>query len=273
LLQVVECNIKLTITIPKGSLYYPCCWNDTLEPIKIFLNQVDEFHFVDNMNIGLPALEGEEVRSRYPYTSILNHGKFCDPREGKLLHKPQWFVEKSSMHPVEIKQETQDFANTLTDCAWAPKNPGLYQETWCNSRNGTKTEVYCHHNDGVIALSSFDKLSVFFYRGDSIGESGSGQWWLGPKLFNVVLDKLLDGGLIITDGSNPDPMFGKVEWSPLWKERNYSFARSSSVSSDERSLSLNENNDFIYRDRTFKCLGKIAPIRNRTTYVWQVKHL
>lgn len=88
-------------------------------------------------------------------------------------------------------------------------------------------------------------------RGDSIGEGGSGQWWLGPKLFNFVLEKLLDGGLIITDGSNPDPKFRRVEWYSLWDEKN----------------------DFVYRDRNFKCLGQIAPIRGRATYVWQVKHL
>ena len=141
-----------------------------------------------------------------------------------------------------------------------PKSPGIYQESWGNSRDGSKTEVICHRNDAVITLTSLDKLSVFFYRGDSIGESGSGQWWLGPKLFNFMLDKLLDGGLIITDGSNPEPQRFRnnlewsllnVEWSALW----------------------NEKIDFVYRDRTFKCLGQITTDRRRASYVWQVKHL
>jgi len=244
--QVVECNINLKITIPKGILYYPCCGNDTLDPIKIFLNYVDQFHFADNLNISLPAIEGQEARRTY--TTIFNRGEFCSLREGKLLHKHHWFVEKSSVHHIAIAQETLDFAKTLTDQAWLPKNPGIYQEVWSNSRHGSKTEVFCHCNDGAIALSSLDKLSVFFYRGDSIGEGGSGQWWLGPKLFNFILDKLLDGGLIITDGSNPDPKFREVEWASLWEEKI----------------------DFVYRDRRFKCLGQITHNHNRATYVWQV---
>lgn len=249
MVEVVDCNINLKIKIPKGILYYPCCWNDTIEPIRLFLNGIDQFHFADNCNIGLPAVEGQAERTRY--NSILNRGEFCNGRIGRLAIRPNWFVEKSDMHDIDIDQAALDLAKQLTDCVNLPKSPGIYQEVWSNSRDGSKTEVICHYNDGVIAVSSLDKLSVFFYRGDSIGEGGSGQWWLGPKLFNFVLDKLIDGGLIITDGSNPDPLFREVEWSPLW----------------------NEKNDFVYRDISFKCLGQIAPIRGRLTFVWQVKHL
>ena len=35
-------------------------------------------------------------------------------------------------------------------------------------------------------------LAVFYYRGDSMGEGGSGQWWLGHELFNEVLSHLVD---------------------------------------------------------------------------------
>lgn len=250
MVEVIDCNIRLTITIPKGILYYPCCGNDTIEPIRIFLNQVDQFHFADNDNIDLPAVEGQGERRRY--TSVFNRGKSCEGREeGRLPIRPNWFVQKSEMHHIDIDQVVLDFAKQLTDNVHLPKSPKIYQESWGNSRDGSKTEVICHRNDGVLTLCSLDKLSVFFYRGDSVGESGSGQWWLGPKLFNFVIDKLLDGGLIITDGSNPDPMFRRVEWASLWSEKN----------------------DFVYRDRAFKCLGQIAPIRGRATYVWQVKHL
>lgn len=249
MVQVVECDINLKISIPKGILYYPCCGADTLEPIKLFLMYVNQFHFADIANISLPAVTGQEGRNRL--NKIFEWGKFCSGREGELLLKPYWFAEKGILSNVKVDQVTQDFKKTLSDDTWVPKNPGIYQETWSNSRDGSKTEVFCHCNDGIITLSSLDNISVFFYRGDSIGEGGSGQWWLGPKLFNFVLDKLLDGGLIITDGSNPDPKFRSAEWSPLW----------------------NEKNDFIYRDRSFKCLGQIAPIGNRVAYVWQVKHL
>jgi hypothetical protein len=244
--KVVECNINLNITIPKGILYYPCCGADTQEPIKLFLNYVDQFHFADIDNISLPAVEGKEGRNRL--NKIFEWGKFCGEREGELLLKPHWFVEKSIVYDIDIKKETLDFKMVLSDDECLPENPAIYQEIWSNSCDGFKTEVFCHCNDGIITLFSLDKLSVFFYRGDSIGEGGSGQWWLGPNLFNFVLDKLLDDGLIITDGSNPDPMFRMAEWSPFW----------------------NEKKDFVYRGRNFKCLGQIAP---GATYVWQVKRL
>ncbi len=251
MVEVIECNINLTISIPKGILYYPCCGNDTFEPIRLFLNKVDQFHFADNINIGLPAVEGQGDRRRI--TSIFNRGESFNGREeGRLPIKPHWFVEKSSMQHIDVNQETLELAKTLTDHVHLPKNPGIYRETWGNSRDGSKTEVICHRNDGVLTLCSLDNLSVFFYRGDSMGEGGSGQWWLGPKMFNFVLDKLLDGGLIITDGSNPDPQFRRVEWASLWSEKN----------------------DFVYRVRTFKCLGQLPAInRRRGTYVWQVRHL
>ena len=248
--QVVECNINLKITIPKGILYYPCCGADTQEPIKLFSKYVDQFHFADIHNISLPATEAQEGRNRL--NRIFEWGEFCGGREGESLLRPHWVVEKSIVNDVDIDRETQDFKKTLSDDKWVPKNPRKYQETWANSRDGSKNEVYCHCNDGIITLYSLNNISVFFYRGDSIGEGGSGQWWLGPKLFNFVLDKLLDGGLIITDGSNPDPNCEMVEWDSLW----------------------NEKHDFVYRDRNFKCLGQLAASeRRRATYVWQVKHL
>src|SRR4051794_18227136 len=45
-------------------------------------------------------------------------------------------------------------------------------------------------------------LGVFFYRGDSEGEGGSGFHWLRRQNLKVVLNKLISGGLLVTDGSN-----------------------------------------------------------------------
>lgn len=176
MVEVVDCNINLKITIPKGILYYPCCGADTHEPIRLFLKYVDQFHFADIHNISLTAVEGQEARNRL--NKIFERGEFCGGREGSLpqpyLH--HWIVEKNIMVHTKNDQETQDFKKTLSDDGWTPKNPGIYQETWSNSRDGSKIKVFCHCNDGIITLSSLNNLSVFFYRGDSIGEGGSGQW-------------------------------------------------------------------------------------------------
>lgn len=63
--------------------------------------------------------------------------------------------------------------------------------------------AYSHAKDGLLTLiHDVPPLSVFYYRGDSTGEGGSNQRWLEPVLFHTVLARLLDGGLIATDGSN-----------------------------------------------------------------------
>lgn len=65
------------------------------------------------------------------------------------------------------------------------------------------TVVHFHSSDGLVALAQrVQNLSVFYYRGDSYGEGGSNQRWLEPVLFHYVLSRLMDGGLIVTDGSN-----------------------------------------------------------------------
>ncbi len=60
-------------------------------------------------------------------------------------------------------------------------------------------------------------LTVFFYRGDSRGEGGSGVCWLSdvdsesgnPGLLKLVLENLRKPGLIATDGSNGHDGFRK----------------------------------------------------------------
>jgi hypothetical protein len=54
----------------------------------------------------------------------------------------------------------------------------------------------------VSALKNdIPEISVFFYRGDSPGEGGSGNHWLNQPHINSVLDKMVNHGLIVTDGS------------------------------------------------------------------------
>ena len=52
-------------------------------------------------------------------------------------------------------------------------------------------------------LPSLPTIDVLFYRRDSNGEGGSGVYILGDSILPVILGRFsVDGGLIITDGSN-----------------------------------------------------------------------
>ena len=66
-----------------------------------------------------------------------------------------------------------------------------------------ENKIQMHRKDGLLTLiDDLPEISVFFYRGDSPGEGGSGQYWQLPVLLDQVLSKILDGGLICTDESN-----------------------------------------------------------------------
>lgn len=66
--------------------------------------------------------------------------------------------------------------------------------------------------DAREVLKNLSEINIFFYRGDSSGEGGSGIYFLGKKLIKKIIDKFPNGnGLIITDGSNSgNHLFNKM---------------------------------------------------------------
>jgi len=65
-------------------------------------------------------------------------------------------------------------------------------------------DPFTHHADDGLATvcRAVDDFAVFYYRGDSQGEGGNGQSWLGAVLFQTVIFSLPKDGLVVTDGSN-----------------------------------------------------------------------
>lgn len=59
------------------------------------------------------------------------------------------------------------------------------------------------YGDARDTVKDIDHVDVLFYRCDSAGEGGSGLFVLGDSFLPLVLARFpLNGGLIITDGSN-----------------------------------------------------------------------
>jgi len=121
-------------------------------------------------------------------------------------------------------------------------------------------EVQVHAGDGLQALyKKVPDLSVFYYRGDSPGEGGSNQRWLEPVLFHYVLSRLLDGGLIVTDGSNSGYNYDYFDQYAAWNRFD------GKAPFEEPKI----GDTFIYADRLFTyidCIGK----HNGPVRVWQV---
>lgn len=56
---------------------------------------------------------------------------------------------------------------------------------------------------GVSIMRHFlPQIAVFFYRGDGMGEGGSGNIWLGNGLFPQLVERLQPESWVVTDGSN-----------------------------------------------------------------------
>ncbi len=104
-------------------------------------------------------------------------------------------------------------------------------------------------------------LGIFFYRGDSLGEGGSGNLWLIPDHLDEVCDKLINGGLIVTDGSNHGS-YGHTEYEELWNQSNASGSMEEIIKSAKRFMDK--------RGRSFTCVG-YAGKRYGHTLIWQVK--
>lgn len=121
----------------------------------------------------------------------------------------------------------------------------------------TPCSVHSHRKDGLLALiEDVPPLSVFYYRGDSIGEGGSNQHWLGPVLLHVVLAKLLNGGLIATSGGNCGCAVGKPRARhAVWE------ALCSSAALGDR---------FDYANRKFTCVRPPSG-EPKGVSIWQVE--
>ncbi|TJX13002.1 hypothetical protein E9840_11270 [Tissierella creatinini] len=261
--QVIKASLdetlysKYKIKVPEGILFYPCCGDDTFEPIKLFIDTVSEYHFVDTrLSILLPILE-------------------CTPgRANEETLRPQGFSERHiipssiikslDMRGIEQRKLNNKAIDQLKELDIEIVGR-IYNETrtekqeWIYAPDDDQRIQVCRHKqNGLVKFMDFDKIAVFFFRGDSIGEGGSGQGWLQVKIFDLIIGKLVDGGFIVSDGSGYYDDFDDVPWKPLFKKDN------SSWDSD-----LERPKDFSYKNRRFTCIGECGE-RYGTVYLWKV---
>ena len=124
----------------------------------------------------------------------------------------------------------------------------------------TTDNYHFYKQDGIVTfLTAIDQLSVFFHRSDSTGEGGSNQLWFKEVLFPLVLSKMRNKGLLITDGSLCgyfDDVFDYyVPWNAMCGEEPYSRPKIST--------------NFKWSNFHFKCVAKIS----HNTFVWQVENI
>lgn len=198
----------INIRIPEGVLFYPCSGNDIIEPIKLFGSLVDRMIFADINEIKLPKVNCSRV---FINDRLVNHYKTDSDA----------FFEHGLIEEVHMNTELQsadigpalarDFNMALGSVR--PINRVSSIEYYLKNKNKLRVSIY--NNDGFLSLLTLSKISVFFYRGDSKQEEGSGQWWFSPQLFKTLISRLVDGAIIVTDGGTFHPQYEHSSWSPL----------------------------------------------------------
>jgi hypothetical protein len=237
--------------ISNSKLFYPCSGNDLQTPIKLFSPYVTDFWFVDR---------GYFSRG---HSSIKNDG----------LDAPA-----DKQRPVLEGDGQYRLLNTEIDGPpnWHSRDvditPCILSETYRHIQTNREVTIHRRRGYGFSALrkeKGIDKLGVFFYRGDSAGEGGSGNLWLKPDHLDEVCNKLFDGGLIVSDGSDGTMYYrnGGI-YKELWKyrQRNYNPKK---LSKCPEELIKNMKSFTDIKGRRFSCIGyagrKYAP-----TMIWQV---
>lgn len=207
-----------------------------------FIDDIDEFWFVD-----LDSLPGLH---RFDKASIDDCGYLFEahPR----LQALSYTTEGELGGDIQYRQDgtTKKWYRWLAPC--------IRTETYAVTGTDRTIRVIRKRGFGIYTLmNALPYIDIFFYRGDSEGEGGSGDPWYRPDIFRQVLDKLADGGLFVTDGSN---MKYRNPWDHL---RAYAGLR------EHRTELVRP---FQVLERRFECVG-FAGHRYGLTLVWKVNRI
>ena len=162
-------------------LFYPCSGDDLIAPIEQFEESITDFWFVD---FGY-------FRPQHQDTEHYGMDLPADQVSPVLKGRKQYQLLSTHISgPTSWPRNNPD----ITPC--------ILSETYLNLVTGVKFNVHRRRGYGFSALrNEISSLDIFYYRGDSMGEGGSGNLWLQDDHIEEVCAKLIDGGLIVTDGS------------------------------------------------------------------------
>jgi hypothetical protein len=239
--ECVVINENILAPLTGTSLFYPCSGNDMLVPIRLFSPFITDFWFVDKGYFS-------------PGDQDTHHHGLDIPadRQSPLLAEDEnyEFVERRITGPPKW------------DCNDHNIKPCILSERY--RHRPSNTDIHIHRRRGY-GFSAFRKeiksIGVFFYRGDSQGEGGSGNLWLIPEHLDEVCSKLVDGGLIVTDGSNHGYSNKRSQLA------KYNFKEVKKTAQEI----INSCKAFTDKSgRHFECIGCVGN-RYGPTLIWQVR--
>jgi len=234
-------------------LFYPCSGNDLIAPIKQFAASISDFWFVD---FGYFRPGHQDTRH---YGMDLPADQVSPVLEG---HKGYRLLSTNIVGPTSWPRNNPE----ITPC--------VLTETYLHVATGRKFNVHRRRGYGFSALrNEIRSLDIFYYRGDSMGEGGSGNLWLADDHIEEVCAKLCDGGLIITDGSQTSRR-NKGKRKKRSPYRNFACLKAVTYCRDESTLS---GDDLIRQAKPFfgnhglyfECIG-LAGWRYGPTMIWRL---
>jgi hypothetical protein len=226
--------------IEGSSLFYPCSGKDTLGALKLFSPYITDFWYTDIYYFGM--CRGD----RTPTPG--------DSRQYKFISREIKGPERAEM-TTKYDEVKKEYYRDIEPC--------VVTEKYLHIPSGRIITFNLKRGFGEYTLRNFDKkLGVFYYRGDSGGEGGSGITWLDSKRIKLICSKLMDGGLIVTDGSNSsrNGKFNEFE--------KYHHPAENKPSPEEMIGSMKPMKGI--NGLTITCIG-YAGERYGATLIWQIK--
>lgn len=244
---------KFDVILPEGILYYPCTGGDTKLPIDLFGELVNEVHFSDINKITLPYVECCTTKKckrnglwqRVEHKDREEERKLVGTYTRKIVKEAQVDKIRRNLDIGKILKER--FGANIGDIRITDIKE---TEKW-KLINDKEVKIVQHYLDGILTLLLLDKISVFFYRRDSRDYNGSNQLWFSQDIFEKLIDRLVDGAVIVTDGSNYDVLDDNVVWNKLWKNDS-------------------DNRNFEYKNCKFKYLGSYE---DENIGIWQLNKI
>lgn len=237
-IPTVESNLENIKFNTSGALFYPCSGADLIAPIMMFEPFIKDFWFVDKA--------------------------YFSPRHQNTRHLGL-DVDAHDLPPILKDEDAYERISKTIEGppSWERSNldiePCVLTEGYIHTLRKNTFNVNLRRGYGVSALrTDIPRISVFYYRGDSEGEGGSGTQWLNSLHFSDVLRKMHSGGLIVTDGSQT---CGSKQYAK--------FATFSRSSSGYETFIENRETFYDLQGNKFECVG-FAGHRYGPTLIWQL---
>lgn len=230
-------------------LFYPCSGADLLTPMALFADKVATLHFVDR---GYFRHRHQDTRHFGLDLPVVEAGPI-------LPCSDEWSFLERRHEEADCEGAEDDF-----DPVHRYRGIARLSETYHHNPSGREFQVIRSNDDARWAFDRLnDPLGVFFYRGDSLGEGGSGILWNDAPLMERVMRKLVDGGLIVTDGSNPG------EGSNRSVSRHAPLLSAREMRTADHALGMIGSSFKNFVGRRLTCIG-YAGQRYGPTLIWQV---